>query len=187
MHLDWRPLVKTLREIGALALALGIWAGISLLVVVFAWQPTSAWWYFVLPLYLPAPLAAFLYVMAVRPPTRDNCIKRGVFLVSLGWILGSPIPIYPLFAHYTRVFVFFRVVPTSGEDPLLGMFVYSLLSFILIGVAYCGYSAYWAGRLASRVLHRQPPNGGSIETRAILRHHRRDVGNGLQQHSKFVQ
>ena len=171
MHLDCRPLVKAAREIGALAFALGIWAGISLLIVAFAWQATSAWWYFLLPLYLPAPVAAFLYVFAVRPSTRDNCIKRAVFLASLGWILGSPIPIYPLFGQFTRAFVFFGVVPTSGEDPLLGVFFYSLLSFVLVGIPYCGYSSYWAGKWASRVLHRKAPNGAS------LRRHRVHAGD----------
>jgi hypothetical protein len=85
-----------------------------------------------------------------------------MFLASLGWVLGSPLPVYPLFAQFTRVFVFYGAVPTSGEDPPLGVFFYSLLSFVLIGIPYCGYSAYWAGRLATRALMRVSSRPGDM-------------------------
>lgn len=153
--LPQRPVRVAAHEVGALIIALAVWAGLSLAIVALAWRPTSIWWYVLLPLYLPAPVAAFVYVLVIGPSTRDAGVKRGIFLVVLGWVLASPLPDYPLWAQLPKVFEYFHAVPTTGEDPLLGVFIGSLLSFLLIGTFYCGYSGYWAGRLACLVLERR--------------------------------
>jgi len=147
-----KRMVRTVaREVMAFAVALALWTGLSLTIVSLAWRPTSVWWYVLLPLYLPAPAAAFIYVLLTAPRTRNEGVKRGVFLVVVGWVLVSPLPDYPLWAQLLKVFRYFGVVPTTGEDPLLGVFVGSLLSFLLIGTWYCGCSGYWAGQLGYRM------------------------------------
>lgn len=147
------------RELGALIIALAVWSGLALLTIAFGWRPTSVWWYVLLPLYLPTPVAAFVYVLLVRPPTRKTSVKRASFLAALGWILTSPIPIYPLFAQFAGVFEFFHTVPTTGEAPLFGTFYASVVSSCTIGIFYCGYSGYWAGRLGSLVLQKRDSTG----------------------------
>jgi hypothetical protein len=97
--------------------------------------------------------------MGQAPRTRYPSVKRGIFLVVLGWVLASPLPDYPLWVQLLTVLEYFHVVPTTGEDHLLGVFIGSLVSFLVIGIAYCGYSGYWAGRLASESNQRDRATG----------------------------
>ncbi len=136
------------REFAALVTALAVWAGLSLAIIALAWRPTSLWLCVALPLYLPGPIAAFVYVLLIHPRSWEASVKRSLFLAAVGLALASPVPDYPLWTRLPSVLLHFHPMSLTGEDPLLGMVVVSLLSSLLIGPIYCGYLGYWAGRLA---------------------------------------
>ena len=152
------PIARVIgREVTALASALAIWAALYVPVVALA----STWGLTLLPLYLPAPVAAFAYVLLIDPRSRDQAIKRAILLVALGWAVTNPllIPGNPVFNEILKASLFFHPVPMIGEDPLFGVWMYSFLSFWVIGIAYCGYLGYWAGRLADRLLEKKARTG----------------------------
>jgi hypothetical protein len=143
------------REAGALLAAFSVWTGLSLLIVAFAWRFGSVWWFVLLSVYTPAPVATLLYALLIRPRTPGGRAKRALFVAMLGWFLSNPLPLYPVFTQIVMVFVHFHPLTHPGEDPLLGVWIGSLLSFWLIGIWYCAYSGYYAGRLADFVLTRR--------------------------------
>ena len=142
------------REAGALVAALGVWTGLSLLIVAFAWRFGSVWWFVLLSVYFPAPVAAFLYALLIHRRAPGGMAKRALFLAALGWVVSNPMPFNPVFTEIVKVFLFFHPIPPGDEDPLLGVWIGSILSYWVIGVWYCGYSGYWAGRSADLMLSR---------------------------------
>jgi uncharacterized membrane protein len=152
----FRP-AQVAHEAGALLAALAVWAGLAFLILAYGWSFNSGWRLIFLPLYVPAPVAAFVYVVIVRPGTTRACTLRGILVAEVGWFLTSPFPLIPLFRVFTRIFLHFNPVIPAGEDPLFGLFFVSLVSSWLAGIAYCAYCGYWAGRLAAWLRHMPPP------------------------------
>jgi hypothetical protein len=151
-------LVQASREVGALLAALAVWAGLGFVILAYGWTFGSAGSVIFLPLYGPAPLAAFVYVIILRPGTTPACIRRGILMAEVGWLLTSPFPLIPLFKLFMRVFLHFHpVVPRGEEDPLFYLYFEALVSAWLAGIAYCAYCGYWAGRLAAWLRHMPPP------------------------------
>jgi hypothetical protein len=136
------------REVGAIVAAFGVWTGLSLLIVVFAWRFSSVWWFVLLSVYTPAPIAMFLYALLIRPRTPGKRAKRALLLAMLGWFLSNPLPLCPVFNQIVKVFLHFHPILPPGEDPLMGVWIGSICSFWLIGIWYCAYSGHYAGRLA---------------------------------------
>lgn len=139
------------REAAALVVSLALWTGLALVIVVFAWRFTSVWWFILVPPYLPAPLAALVYVLLLHPRSVKKSIKRAASLVAFGWVASNPIPGNPLFSEILRVFLFFHPLPENQEGAL-GIAVGLLISYWVVGIPYCVCSAYWAACLGSAVL-----------------------------------
>jgi hypothetical protein len=75
------------REAIALVVALGAWTELSLPIVALVWRvaPSGTSFLFILvPIYLPAPVAAFVYVLPVHPRTHDKRATRAMSLAALG-------------------------------------------------------------------------------------------------------
>jgi hypothetical protein len=148
---------RAAREAAALLAGLAVWTALGFVILAYGWDFGSAARIILLPLYAPAPLAAFVYVLILRPATTRACTLRGILMAEIGWLLTSPIPLIPLFWLYTRVFVHFHPVMPPGEDPLFLIGLGSLVSSWVAGIAYCAYSGYWAGRLLAWLRHMPPP------------------------------
>lgn len=133
------------RTTGGVVLALLLWAALSLAIVALVWSPTSFWRVLLVPIYLPAPVAAFVCVLVAGPKARSQSVKLAIALVVLGYVLCLPIPHGPLLASMS-VFV---------RNPAEG-FGYALMSsLVFVGIAYCGASAYLGARLAEAVASRK--------------------------------
>jgi hypothetical protein len=163
-EIEWLPDLApepTLRWIGreaaAIVVALGLWAVLSLAIIVFVWRVEPDWtgWLIVLvPVYLPAPLAAFVYVLLAHPKTQRKSVKRAVILAALGWVLSYPIPVQWLPTPTIRAIFFFHPIPVGMEDAL-GVYVTFLISFWPIGIPFCLVAGWAAGRFADAVLEKR--------------------------------
>lgn len=163
-EIEWLPELSpsrfnegSARQVEAIVVAFGLWAVLSLAIVALVWRVEPDWtvWLFVLvPVYLPAPLAAFVYVFLTHPQTRKKRVKRAVLLAALGWVLSYPIPVQWLPTPTLRAIAFFHPLPVGMEDAW-GVYIALLISFWLIGIPYCLAAGWAAGRLAHRVLEKR--------------------------------
>lgn len=134
------------REAASLIVALAVWAGLSAAIVICAWRLSSVWWFILLPVYLPAPVAAFIYTSLAHPRTRESRIRHALIVTGAGWVLSNPIPGNPIFEQISRVFLHFHPLPAAWGDGV-GVYVGLILSFWVVGIPYCGYTAYCVGNL----------------------------------------
>jgi len=150
------PILRVIgREAAAIIVALGLWAGISLAIVIFVWRVNLSWTsglpFVLVPIYLPAPLAAFVYVYLARPRTEQRRVRRAIVLVVVAWVLLLPVPAEWLPSPTLRAVFFFHPIPVGMEDAW-GVLIYLLVSFLPIGIPYCYFTARAAARWADRVL-----------------------------------